>query len=101
MQYIALMGLDKLGTSESQKIALDWTARYIRSNYLGWNNKKQMYEKYSALASGIYGDGGEYDVQIGFGWSNGVALHFLNKYYDQISATNDVMLKSCSTGTSN
>ena len=24
--------------------------------------------------------GGEYDVQLGFGWSNGIILNFLDKY---------------------
>ena len=31
---------------------------------------------------GLPGGGGEYDVQEGFGWSNGVVLHFLSKYPD-------------------
>ena len=26
------------------------------------------------------GGGGEYDVVVGFGWTNGVLLHFLDKY---------------------
>ncbi len=31
------------------------------------------------------GSGGEYDVQTGFGWTNGVALSLLAKYGDRIS----------------
>ena len=31
------------------------------------------------------GSGGEYEVQLGFGWSNGVVLDFLDMYNDQIS----------------
>ena len=34
---------------------------------------------------GLPGGGGEYEVQEGFGWSNGVLLHFLNNYNDLIS----------------
>ena len=29
---------------------------------------------------GLSGGGGEYDVVVGFGWTNGVLLHFLDKY---------------------
>lgn len=39
-----------------------------------------MFEKYNALAVGQPGQGGEYAVQDGFGWTNGVALHYLNIY---------------------
>jgi hypothetical protein len=28
----------------------------------------------------LSGGGGEYDVVVGFGWTNGVLLHFLDKY---------------------
>jgi hypothetical protein len=37
-----------------------------------------MFEKYNAFEMGIGGGGGEYTPQIGFGWSNGVALVLLN-----------------------
>jgi alpha,alpha-trehalase len=36
-----------------------------------------MYEKYNALKHGSGGGGGEYSPQIGFGWTNGVALVLL------------------------
>ena len=39
-----------------------------------------MHEKYDATAPGKRGGGGEYDPQIGFGWSNGVALWLLETY---------------------
>ena len=35
---------------------------------------------FNNLQIGFPGGGGEYDVQEGFGWSNGVLLHFLSKY---------------------
>ena len=37
---------------------------------------------YFILQIGLPGGGGEYDVQEGFGWSNGVVLHFLSKHLD-------------------
>lgn len=37
-----------------------------------------MYEKYNADQVGVGGGGGEYVPQVGFGWTNGVALVLLN-----------------------
>lgn len=34
-----------------------------------------------SLAPGEPGGGGEYEVVTGFGWTNGVALDFITKYY--------------------
>jgi hypothetical protein len=38
-----------------------------------------MYEKYNAYEMGVGGGGGEYIPQVGFGWSNAVALILLNR----------------------
>ncbi len=40
-----------------------------------------MYEKYNAYKVGVGGGGGEYTPQIGFGWSNAVALILINDTY--------------------
>ena len=39
-----------------------------------------MFEKYDTLAVGAGGGGGEYSVQSGFGWTNGVVLGLLTAY---------------------
>ena len=39
-----------------------------------------MVEKYDGVTPGVSGGGGEYNVQTGFGWTNGVALHFLQRF---------------------
>jgi len=39
-----------------------------------------MYEKYDANVIGAPGGGGEYDVQIGFGWTNGLVLEWLQRF---------------------
>jgi len=41
-----------------------------------------MHEKYDVRGFGGVGGGGEYRPQIGFGWSNGVLLGFLDKHSD-------------------
>jgi hypothetical protein len=38
---------------------------------------------------GAPGGGGEYDVQLGFGWTNGVALRFLNDFGDRLTSPPD------------
>ena len=38
-----------------------------------------MFEKYDVRRVGP-GSGGEYDVQTGFGWTNGVAISLLARY---------------------
>jgi len=44
------------------------------------NNTGKMFEKVSAFDIDVAGGGGEYTVQAGFGWSNGVVLYFAAKY---------------------
>lgn len=44
--------------------------------------------QYNAETFGGHGGGGEYGVQKGFGWTNGVIIEFLNKYGSEISVSN-------------
>lgn len=53
---------------------------WIDANLLGYRQSGAMYEKYDARIPGQYGGGGEYEVQIGFGWSNGVALSLIDQF---------------------
>jgi len=39
-----------------------------------------LYSQYDALNPGKYGGGGDYTVQSGFGWTNGVIMELLNTY---------------------
>ena len=45
-----------------------------------------MYEKYNVETCGAPGAGGEYNVQTGFGWTNGVALELLAQFGDALVA---------------
>ncbi len=40
--------------------------------------------QYDSSSISKIGGGGEYDVQVGFGWSNGVVLDFLDMYGDRL-----------------
>ena len=59
------------------KLASQWLA----TNLIAYQKNKFMYEKYNADEIGVGGDGGEYVPQLGFGWSNGVALVFINELW--------------------
>ncbi|CAL8082205.1 unnamed protein product [Orchesella dallaii] len=45
-----------------------------------------MFEKYDVTTEGLPGGGGEYDVVVGFGWTNGVVMDFLYRYGDRLRA---------------
>ena len=72
-------------------LATDW----LECNFCGWNatgglNGGDMFEKYDVDYKGIPGGGGEYDVQLGFGWTNGVVLQLVMKagaYFTPSSCT--------------
>ncbi len=43
-----------------------------------------MFEKYNVNEMGSAGGGGEYDVQTGFGWTNGVVIDFMVIFGDEL-----------------
>ena len=57
----------------------------MRNVQSSWLSSGGLYEKYSCEEVG-QGGGGEYTVQTGFGWTNGVSLSLLDKYPDLSSA---------------
>lgn len=83
------MGLDNLNDSQTKDMAYNWALRWVRSNFIAYRDTRAMYEKYSALELGGHGGGGEYEVQLGFGWSNGVVMDLLSKYGDKITASGE------------
>lgn len=64
--------------------ALQIATRWVHSTYCGWNRTRLLYEKYNVMYSGIPGEGGEYTVQEGFGWTNAVILMLLEKFPNEI-----------------
>lgn len=41
--------------------------------------------QYDATILGGHGGGGEYETQVGFGWTNGVIMELLDKYGDRLT----------------
>ena len=53
--------------------------------------------QYDATRPGKFGGGGEYEVQEGFGWTNGVVFEFLDTYpwatYNEMAMLEDSYCK--------
>nr|AGL34007.2 membrane-bound trehalase [Apolygus lucorum] len=86
LQHMVIMGLDSTGDEYAKDLAFDIAERWVRSNYRAFNETNAMFEKYDATVVGGHGGGGEYEVQLGFGWSNGVIMELLAKYGDRLTA---------------
>ena len=78
-------GLEKTGLIEAQEIAFKIAQKRVKAAYLNFQEKGHIFEKYDATSKSKVGGGGEYDVQIGFGWTNGVILDFLDMYADKLN----------------
>ncbi|KAJ8972939.1 hypothetical protein NQ317_013210 [Molorchus minor] len=89
LQEIVILGLKKTGEGDAKQVAETFAKRWIDANIRGYNQNNEMFEKYDAINSGQYGGGGEYTVQTGFGWTNGVALSLIEEYYVKTDS-NDV-----------
>lgn len=75
LQWITVIGLRNYGHHE--------LADQIKDNWLNLNRKVfketgKMLEKYNVEDTSLLSGGGEYPVQDGFGWTNGVFLALLN-----------------------
>lgn len=69
LQYITIVGLQNYGqNSLAQSIA----ARWIATNTRIFMQTGKLLEKYDIDATGNQAGGGEYPLQDGFGWTNGV-----------------------------
>lgn len=80
MQYLLIFGLENLNDERASALAFKWAERWVQSNYACFSDTEAMFEKYVATEFGVSGGGGEYEVQKGFGWSNGAVLDLLERY---------------------
>ena len=60
--------------------------KWVNANRDAFIEFGQMFEKMN-VEKGSPGSGGEYIVQTGFGWSNGVVLDFLNEFGEDLNVT--------------
>ncbi|RNA25758.1 putative trehalase [Brachionus plicatilis] len=76
--------VDYLRLTGRKDVALNIAQRFVNTVYHGWLRTNYIFEKYAADELGEYGGGGEYIVQEGFGWTNGVVIKFLDWFGDDI-----------------
>jgi alpha,alpha-trehalase len=78
LQWIAVRGLARYG---DDALAHDIAARWVATVRRVYANTGKMFEKYD-VEHALPGGGGEYPVQDGFGWTNGVTRGLLQLYPD-------------------
>lgn len=75
LQWVAAEGLQKYG---QEKIAMEVSWRFLSNVQHTYDSKQKLVEKYDVSSTGTGGGGGEYPLQDGFGWTNGVTLKMLD-----------------------
>ncbi len=81
LQWMAIKGLERYGHKE---LAADIAHRWLSSVAAVYQREGQLVEKYALREIGTGeshgGHGGEYPLQNGFGWTNGVTRRLLQQY---------------------
>lgn len=75
LQWVAASGLQNYG---QDAVAMDVTWRFLTNVQHTYDREKKLVEKYDVSTTGTGGGGGEYPLQDGFGWTNGVTLKMLD-----------------------
>nr|XP_025854593.1 trehalase-like [Vulpes vulpes] len=86
LQDLVIRGLAKSPSPRAQEVAFQLAQNWVRTNFEVYSRDSAMYEKYDISNGGQPGGGGEYEVQEGFGWTNGVVLMLLERYGDRLSS---------------
>lgn len=79
LQWVAIKGLRNYNKDE---LASEIKKRWLNINEKVFSEKGKMIEKYDVVNPSGIGGGGEYPLQDGFGWTNGVALALLSEDSD-------------------
>lgn len=85
LNHMVVEGLRKSQNAQMQDAGYRLAHRWLSGNFKVWKETNHMWEKYNVI--GDYprpGSGGEYDVQDGFGWTNGAILDLLVTYSDRL-----------------
>ncbi|MGF6472198.1 alpha,alpha-trehalase [Paraburkholderia youngii] len=97
LQYLAVIGLRRYSEPE---LARDIATRWIRTNVAYYQRTGKLVEKYDVDASDRPAGGGEYPLQDGFGWTNGVLRVLMQLYPDAVSSTKPADLPGGAVGVS-
>jgi len=98
MQELVATAMINTGLESGNRLAKRVANKYLQNVYCFFKNQNStLYEKYpSDYSCGSDHGGkhwrrsGEYEVQEGFGWTNGVAMHFLQTYGDKVTPDDEI-----------
>ena len=79
LHWLAVKGLLNYGFDE---LAHTIAERWLKLNRSVFQRTGKMMEKYNVCDLSLEAGGGEYPLQDGFGWTNGVALALINLFED-------------------
>lgn len=102
LQWVAVEGLQNYGQDD---VAMEVTWRFLTNVQHTYDREKKLVEKYDVSSTGTGGGGGEYPLQDGFGWTNGVTLKMLDlicpqeKPCDSVPSTRPASLSATPTKT--
>jgi len=78
LQWMTIQGLKKYG---EDALAEEIAVRWLKTVSKLYKEKHKLVEKYNVVdGDNVSGGGGEYPLQDGFGWTNGVTQCLLNEY---------------------
>ncbi len=76
LQWVVYIGLRNYGYVKEAETG---AKRWVKNNLSVYRSSGKLLEKYNVEKIGSVARGGEYAVQDGFGWTNGVLLGFLDE----------------------
>jgi len=81
LQYLTINGLENYHYSV---LARTIAKRWISLNQQVFEQTGKLVEKYNVINLNLKAGGGEYPLQDGFGWTNGVLLNLMNHYQSKV-----------------
>ncbi len=88
LQWAAVEGLNHYG---KQDLAKEIGMRFLQNVQATYDKEHKLVEKYVVEGKGLGGGGGgEYPLQDGFGWTNGVTLKLMDLYCPKDTTCNNV-----------
>lgn len=76
LQWMTIQGLRRYG---HDPLAEEIKDRWVALNLKVYHNTGKLVEKYNVMDLGLEAGGGEYNLQDGFGWTNGVLRRLLSE----------------------
>ena len=77
LQWLAIDGLNRYGQSDLAEMI---ASRWVEQNIAVFRATGKLVEKYDVTSKDAAAGGGEYPLQDGFGWTNGVLRALLERY---------------------